>query len=374
MMRVAHLTSAHQRNDTRIFVKECISLAEQGLDVHLIVADGAGDERRNRVHVHDVGASSGRFDRMRHTSERVFHQALTLDADIYHLHDPELLPSAVKLKRRGKTVIFDAHEDLPKQLLGKPYLSPIVRQVLSRAFATYEWWSCRKLDGIVAATPSIGEKFRLINPRTLNVNNYPLLDELQSTLPWTDKLPEVCYIGSISVLRGIVDVCGAMGMVRSGVRLNLAGTFSEAEVEQKVKTMAGWERVNQLGHLDREAVRGILERSVAGLVTFHPMPNHVDAQPNKMFEYMSAGIPVIASDFPLWRDIILDNDCGLLVDPRSPAQIAQAIDTLVSDPALAKRLGENGRKAVEKRYNWNSEQEKLFAFYRTVHLRSIVVP
>ena len=162
-----------------------------------------------------------------------------------------------------------------------------------------------------------------------------------------------------------------MGLLQSNARLNLCGGFSEAGLEQAVKAMPGWQRVKEHGFVDRMGVRDILSRSVAGLVTFHPMPNHVDAQPNKMFEYMSAGIPVIASDFPLWREIIGGNGCGLLVDPLNPAAIAQAIDYLVTHPIEAQRMGANGRKAVNERYNWAIEEKKLLAFYEQTLSREV---
>jgi glycosyltransferase involved in cell wall biosynthesis len=98
------------------------------------------------------------------------------------------------------------------------------------------------------------------------------------------------------------------------------------------------------------------------------MPNHIDAQPNKMFEYMSAGLPLIASDFPLWREIVEGNDCGVCVDPADPAAIAEAIDRLVENPDLARRMGENGQRAVHERYNWAIEEKKLLALYDTVLL------
>jgi glycosyltransferase involved in cell wall biosynthesis len=113
-------------------------------------------------------------------------------------------------------------------------------------------------------------------------------------------------------------------------------------------------------------VAKILENSLAGIVTFLPSPNHLEAQPNKMFEYMSAGIPVIASDFPLWREIISGNDCGLLVNPLKPLEIAGAIDYLVNNPAEAKRMGRNGRLAVIEKYNWPMEEKKLLRFYDSI--------
>lgn len=362
-MFVTHLTSAHKRNDTRIFLKMCLSLSRCGHQVTQIVADGKGDSICDGVQIFDVGVSKGRLDRIRNVPKRVFVKAVSLNADLYHLHDPELIPMGMKLKRLGKCVVFDFHEDVPKQLLGKPYLNKAALWCLSKSFALFESHACKRFDGVIAATPFIRGKFLAIHPNTVDINNFPMLGELATYVEWGSKQAEVCYVGGIAKIRGIAEVCQAMGLVQTIARLNLCGSFSEPGVEQSVKAMPGWKRVNELGFVDRSGVRNVLSRSVAGLVTFHPLPNHVDAQPNKMFEYMSAGIPVIASDFPLWREIIRGNDCGLLVDPLDPAAIAEAIDYLVSNPVEAQRMGANGRKAVNERCNWAIEEQKLFAFY-----------
>jgi glycosyltransferase involved in cell wall biosynthesis len=362
-MFVTHLTSAHKRNDTRIFLKMCLSLSRYGHQVTQIVADGKGDSICDGVQIFDVGASKGRLDRIRNAPGRVLNKAVSLNADLYHLHDPELIPIGLKLKRLGKCVVFDFHEDVPKQLLGKPYLNKAALWCLSKSFALFESYACKQFDGVIAATPFIRDKFLAIHPNTVDINNFPMLGELATDMEWSNKQAEVCYVGGIAKIRGISELCQAMGLVQTKARLNLCGGFSEPGVEQSVKGMPGWQRVNDFGFVDRSGVRDVLSRSVAGLVTLHPVINYIDALPVKMFEYMSAGIPVIASDFPLWREIIHGNDCGLLVDPLDPAAIAKAIDYLVSNPAEAQRMGTNGRKAVNERYNWGIEEQKLFAFY-----------
>lgn len=366
MCRIAHLTSAHPRNDTRIFIKQCRTLAAHGYDVTLVVADDKRDEFRDGVRIVDAGRLPGRLNRIFTTTRRVFDKAVALDADVYQLHDPELLPIGLKLKRLGKTVIFDSHEDVSRQLLSKPYLDAVSRRVLSVAFSLFERYACARFDGIIAATPFIRDKFLKINPNTIDVNNFPMIGELDAAIPWANKQDEICYVGGIGAIRGIRELVHAGALLHSAARLNLVGQFSEPAVEAEVKADCGWARVNEHGFLDRAGVREVMKRSAAGVVGFHPLPNHVDALPTKMFEYMSSGIPVIASNFPLWREIIEGNQCGLCVDPLDPKAIGAAIDYLVSNPDVASRMGENGRKAVLEKYNWSVQATKLTDFYGAI--------
>jgi len=357
--------------------------------VTLIVADGRGDEVRDGVRIVDVGLSGARadtaaglgtdlaagtassqrrsaigarLDRMLFSTRRVAARALALDPDLVQLHDPELLPAGLRLQRAGIRVVFDAHEDVPAQLLSKPYLHPIAARLLSTAYARYERYACARLDGLLAATPHIRTRLQACNPHTLDIANYPLLEEFEPVANNAVRT-EVCYVGSISALRGIRQLVQACALLRSPVTLALAGTFSEAALAAEVATLPGWTRVQALGHLDRTGVAGVMRRACAGLVTLLPTASYRDALPVKMFEYMAAGIPVIASDFPRWRAIVDASECGLCVDPCDPAAIAAAIDRIAGDPELAARLGANGRRAVEQHYNWRHEARKLMQFY-----------
>lgn len=364
MINIVHLTSAHPRNDTRIFIKECISTANMGYKTTLIVADGKENEFKDGVQIVGQKKKNKRLKRILFSPGRVYKKALAENADIYHLHDPELIPIGIKLKKHGKKVIFDSHEDVPKQLLGKPYLNPFLLKVLSWVYARYEKWALRKLDYIIAATPTIRDKFAEWHSNVIDINNYPVPEELTNDIPYQDRPLNITYVGGISVIRGIREIVKAMDLSKKDVHLKIAGNFISTSLRQEIIQYKGWEKVDELGFLNRGEVKSLLSQSRLGLVTLLPAVNYLDSLPVKMFEYMAAGIPVVASNFPLWKDIIDSNNCGICVDPLKPKEIVSAIDWLLEHPKEADQMGRNGLQAVKDKYNWKNEENKLLKVYK----------
>lgn len=362
-MKVCHLTSVHKRDDIRVFVKMSSALTQRGIDIVLVVADGLGDEDRSGVKIIDVGRIKGRLGRILFSPKRILKRALEIEADVFQMHDPELLSIALALQKKGKCVVFDSHEDAPKQLLAKPYLSSWVLRLLSIFLSRYQERVFRRLNGLVFATPGIARAYSSLNRNSVVVNNYPILKELLIDVSWESRGDELCYLGGVTEKRGIKPMLESLGLIRNEVKLNLAGRFSEPDLERACRSRQEWKLVVDHGFVDRDGVKGILARSRVGLVTLLPTPNHMESQPIKMFEYMAAGVPVVASNFPLWREIVEGNDCGLCVDPTDPVAIAAAVDYLIDNPERASQMGRNGQKAVMSNYSWETEENCLIRFY-----------
>jgi glycosyltransferase involved in cell wall biosynthesis len=371
-VRVCHLTSVHPAYDTRIFEKECQSLARAGYDVHLVAPAAASAVGRG-VTLWAVPRARNRISRALVTTARVLACGWRLRARVYHFHDPELIPVGVTLRILGKRVIYDVHEELPADILDKQYLPRWIRALLARVVDVGERSAARAFSAVVAATPAIARRFPAA--RRVIVQNFPLPSEFGSIdgAPYASRPPLVAYVGLINEIRGGVEMVRAIEQTSAEPRpsLVLAGRFDTPALEARLRGLGGWGRVDYRGVLPRDAVVRMLAEVRIGLVLFHPRPNHVESQPNKLFEYMAAGLPVVASRFPLWQEIVEGARCGLAVDPLDPDAIAEAIGWLLAHPNEAAAMGERGRTAVRERFNWPWEEATLLACYRDLGLSPV---
>jgi len=364
-LKVVHLSSAHEAGDTRILYKECKSLADAGHDVTLL-AKHPDDAIVSGVKIKALRGNKNRWQRWTTGLWRVCHHARRLRADLYHFHDPELIPLGIWLSLQGKRVIYDAHENLPNTFAYKYYIPAFARKSLGWLAGRVENFAVRRFTAVVAATPTIGQRFAGYNANTIVVRNFPLLTELAQGIarPWNERPPLVIYVGTMTPERGFRETMEAMALLPRSLnaRLAFAGLVSPT-VRKEIVRSPCFDRTDLLGQLSRSEISSLLGRARVGLVTLHPMPNFLNALPIKLFEYMSAGVPVVASDFPLWRQIVEDSGCGLLVDPHDTTAIANAIEYLLTHSEHARQMGERGRKAIEHRYNWASEEQQLLALY-----------
>ena len=355
------MSSVHPRNDTRL-IKELGTLNNSGFEASLIIADGLGSDINNGIfNIIDVGEPKNRLHRILIKTVRIFFVSRGLRAYAYHFHDPELIFCGILLKIFGSKVIFDVHEDVSRQILTKEYLSKSKAKILSKIYKYTEYILSRYFDGIICATEHISLNFIGVNKNTSVIFNYPLKNEL---FEFDIEAPanEVAYVGAISEERGLLVLLDALDDSLE-VRLNLAGKFSSSNFKSRAQSHKNWPKVNYYGQLKREDVKNLLKKSLAGIVTFSDAPNHIDALPNKLFEYMSAGLPVIGSNFPLWVSIVDKNRAGICVNPKSSSEIANAIRFIKENRAEGLRMGGIGRDLVLKRFNWEAQERQFINFY-----------
>jgi glycosyltransferase involved in cell wall biosynthesis len=371
MQHVAHLTTVHRPFDTRVFRKECCTLAQEGYNVSLIAPHPTreiveGVELIPIPGLKDRLARGARFTRGILGAYRI---ARRLQADLYHFHDPELLPVGLLLKLMTQTrVVYDVHESYPQNMQAKEWLPVWARAISSWSVDRMERFVAARIDGIVAATEYIAKRFPPSKTRV--VRNYPLpsiLDQPTYHQCSYQNNHTLIYTGGITDHRGILQIVRALEYVTNPeVKLVLLGGHIHRQTERDVKKSLGWRRVEYLGQTPYQDMFQYLQLAAIGLVCNQPVYSYDLALPNKLFEYMAAGLPVIASDFDLWREIVKGNKCGITVDPTCPQQIAKAIEYLIERPELRHSMGRNGRQAVREKYNWTSESFKLLQLYREV--------
>lgn len=365
---ICHMTSAHDRYDVRIFEKECKSLAINGYDVTLIVNDDIDDEIKDCIKIVSTKFKhKNRIDRILNSGKIILEKAISVNADIYHFHDPELLPVGNKLKKKGKKVIFDSHENYKLQFREKYYIPKGLRGFVSKLYSIYETYSVKKFDAVIFPCT-----FNNVNPfenrakKTVFINNFPKLSELydkfDSNFLKDDKT--ICYVGGLTYSRGITHLIKAA--YKADANLILVGNFIQENYYNEVRNMEGFYSVDYRGYLNREDIVGIYRSSNIGICNILNIGqyNKSDNFATKVYEYMSMGLPVILSDYKYARDVLSQYKFGITVDPEDINEISDAISYLLNNKEIAKKMGQEGRRAIKEKFNWTIEERKLLDLYR----------
>jgi len=355
------MTSAHGPEDVRIFHKECTTLARAGYEVYLV--ERGESYEKNGVHIVGIGqVNVRRMTRMLCVTRQIYRAALAVDADIYHFHDPELLPYGRKLKKLGKTVIFDSHENTADQLLEKPWIPKVLRKLVYRIYSAYQRRSCRELDAVISVSPHICEFFSAFHPRVVMVTNYPQYQEVAHSDAGRDRT--LCFAGGITAQWNHERIIRALP--GTDARYVLVGPPDQAYLE-RLRNLPGWERVEYRRKIPHEEVAQVMSQCVAGVSVLSYSYNtgfrRGTLGNTKIYEEMMAGLPVICSKSQLWQEMVDRYHCGITVEPDSDEEVAAAIRYLLDHPDEAREMGENGRRAVRETYNWGVEEKKLLSLY-----------
>lgn len=373
-MKVVHLALSHSPNDVRIFHKECKTLSNNNYEV--IYLTGQKDEKINQlfdqvtIETYEIlpGCSPIKhpirwFVNRHVNSRRLLNLAKKYDADIYHFHELTLIHLAKKLKKFNHSlIIYDVHEDYPREMI-EPYTNNKIKYWIAKILSFYveisEVFKAKKMDAIVAATPYIGKRFSKFHKNVTVICNYAMINERIDHVVRNENW--ICYAGNIGPMRGLTQLVDAIAGTK--IRLQLAGLIPD-NYYNELKNRIGWANVDYHGMLSREEVRELYASSSIGMLPFLNGGNSKNGLPNKLFEYMEASIPIIASNFPHWRKIIKDAKCGICVNPYNVKNITSAIQYLLEDRSRRERMGYHGRQKVESIYNWDNEAVKLIALYK----------
>lgn len=370
MIEICHLTSVHSIDDVRIFTKECTSLAANGFDVTIIAcSDVAFEDVKNGVKRISLKVPvKNLLQRFIKRSKAVYKKAIEVDADIYHFHDPELLPLGLKLKNKGKKVIFDSHEFYGEQIKEKDYIPKPIRWLTSYIYMKYEEYVCKRIDATIQVCTLAGKNyFEKRAKKTIFIANTPIFkgDNKENIVSFETK-ESAAYIGGLTFNRGITNIIKAAAI--ADVNLILGGIFFSNKYHAELKTLNEYSIVNYKGFLNDEQIQDILNICFAGLSTLlHISQYHkIDTFPTKVYNYMAAGIPVIISDTKYAKRIVEKYKIGICVNPTNIEEIANALIYLKNNKDVAKQMGANGRAAFEKTFNWQIEEKKIIELYRTL--------
>jgi glycosyltransferase involved in cell wall biosynthesis len=372
-MKACILTSVHPCFDVRIFQKQAISLARAGYQVTLVAVADFEEKVVDQVRI--LGLPQSRSRGLRPLNwYRTLKIALREQADVYHFHDPELLfvGSMIRALTR-RPVIYDVHENYPQDILTKEWIPHALRKAFSKLFRLFEDNMAKRMDAVVVVNEHLAERFRG-KSRVVTISNYSRIDRFAQRQSHTEEKsrrlrPYFVYAGRISDDRGIYECLEAVRSLENDVDLVCAGRIGHVSNEEFKSLLDGAQSsapFQYLGLLPYEDMPELLRGARGGLLCLRATPNNVLGTPNKLFEYMSAGIPVIASDFPFVRQVVSDADCGLLVQPDDIEQIALAMSHLLRHEQDATRMGRNGLRAASERYNWQMEEKKLLSLYGTL--------
>lgn len=360
-MIICHYTTVHKRYDTRIFYKQCISLRSVAETVYLIVADGKGDEVKEGVKIIDLGQYQSFFQRFFITQRKLLNKLKVLKADLYHFHDPELIPVSWWFSR-NRPVIYDAHENLTDQIKHKPgikhfsfLLRPLIKWGLFKMLYRFKL--------ILCATDEIYQEIG--HHKKQIIYNYPKLKPFLDELG-TDVQNEfnICYIGGLTRARGIDKIIQAISEI-AGVKLVLAGVFSEENYKAYCMSLGGWNKVEHLGWIKHEDAPKILKQCALGMSILEPTPAYIDSIPTKVLEYMSCSIPFLSTELTFCKILVKEHKCGMIVN-NNISSIKKGILFYMKNKDIRIKHGRKGLKAINQNYRWENEEKKLLNSYKDI--------
>lgn len=373
-MKICHITSAHSRYDARIFGRQCKTLVYSGFDVILVCCDGNQNEINNNVEI--VSFSDHKLTKKERLkllfcNRKFISYLLALNADIYQFHDIELIEIGRLLKKKNKKVIFDSHENWLGYLSSSLPDVFIIQLVFKFLFIEYYKRFLKVFDAVFSVSPNMVDELKCFNSNVYFVSNYPSLN-IGSFLPSSLNTNTFIYAGTVYDISNQCNIVEALGNVCDSSCSYLVVGKVDVALKKKMLLLDKAQRLKFINWITSNELRSRMSKCLAGVVLLDYVPICCNKEgqlgSNKIFEYMQAGLPVICTDFILWKKMIVDKyKCGICVNPRSVEEIQNAMMYLIEHKKEAKIMGENGRQAVLKEFNWEKTIPDYIDIYNKIY-------
>jgi len=289
-----------------------------------------------------------------------------------HFHDIDILP-LMSILSLWKHVVYDVHEDYPEEMLIREWVPSLLRKPFSKMLEIGQRVFSRPIRNIVLTQTQLDPEFPGTRFRKILILNFASTTLLASVADdYLERPPTVIFIGSQHKNNGsdlLLEIAERVQAVRPGVRFLSSDRFSSPEARQ-----------NAVSEIERRQLRNFelianvrphelmkpLNRATIAISPNLRVKQQINGAHNKTYEFMAAGIPIVASDLPQQVAVIGGANCGALAQPEDPDSFVRAITRLVDDPAMARQLGINGQTAFRERYSWESQMPRLLDLYSTI--------
>ena len=367
-LNICHVSLGHHPLDDRIYYKECLSLAKKYSNITLVAPNkGSICESSN------IKFSLFKETKYFQNIKTAYLVAKEHDANIYHIHEFELLPLFLWLKiRYGKKIIYDAHESVYHYFLAfsrRPFwlIWPIavIAHLVERICSAF-------VNRIITVSPWLVDSFKNYNKKVSLICNFPLLEHFETKSFDKGINPIILYTGQISPSRNIDLIVESMKEVKKkfpNAKLllignsicwfkgQLLGIIEKNNLENNVKIKAA---------IPYNQIPQLMKSVSIGMGAMAPNKFLKPAIQVKVFEYMLCKLPVISARVPSTELFVEQNKCGILIDDVSKNSIADGIIRILENPGLATEMGENGYQAVQQKYNWQKMEDELLQIYSEV--------
>ncbi|WP_102400023.1 glycosyltransferase [Haloimpatiens massiliensis] len=363
-MKICVLTSGHDVFDDRIYYKEILSLKKKYSTIYLVAPGDKDFITQDGIIVKTFPKRKKWYHRIS-IIKQMYKIATTINADIYHAHEPDSFQVAVKLKKHlGCKIIYDSHEYHPE---GFAEHFPLCRGIITKIIYQYEKKMAQRADYIITVNSILVNKFKKYNSNVALIPNYPVMEYLNFEKEYNKK-PTFIYVGGLREDRGIFKILEAISLINYDYKYYFVGPFENDEFKHKVENFIDSNMKKSdvvfTGKISHMEVFKYLKKSHVGFVLLQAKNwRYVNSEPVKLFEYMMGKNAIIGSNFPMMKNIIEKWQVGLVIKPDSVEAIKEAIEIMGENISDTNNMGARGLKAVEMEYNWDKCENVLLDIY-----------